>query len=261
MECAEGPKNDLALLKLPPNGLDVTAVEFASPLRHGGKHYSVLGFPGGDPQGRNATGVLNAMDARGLVQMDRGGALSVLGGFSGAPVWSADVAAFVGLVVREHSSAGVSWCIPSRRVCEFFPRLHVRFRIPPSDRPRIHDREVDEPNLQLFGTRSENSQYRLSASVHTVEDEEEGEYFVATATYKCTRHAQPRGGYVTFITYPDFEQDGEDAYELFALVQGRSATVEFYPGESFVLAAIGDGGDTALTFDLAKAEPRPEDFF
>jgi len=45
----EGTQNDLALLKiLSTNWLSrIQPVEFASPLRHGGKSYSVLGFPGG----------------------------------------------------------------------------------------------------------------------------------------------------------------------------------------------------------------------
>ena len=240
----DGPENDLALLLIVDGPLlSVKPVEFANPLRHGGKSYSVLGFPGGDQQGRNAAGFLHATDAIGLVQMDRGGALSVLGGFSGAPVWSSDVNAFVGLVVTELANDNVSWCIPSRLLCQFFPDLHVRFRIPQVDRPEIHDYEIDDPNIELFGLIDDNGERRLEDTISR-----NGE---VQAVFKRINNSQPlRGKYVTFITYPDFEQDNEDAYELFAEVKGDEAKMTFYPEEDFTFAAIGDGGDTALTIDI-----------
>lgn len=259
---SDGPENDLALLEIDDDlELNVSPVEFASLLRHGGKNYSVLGFPGGDQQGRNAAGKLHAADAKGLVQMDRGGALSVLGGFSGAPVWCSDVNAFVGLVVTELSAADVSWCIPSRLLCQFFPELPVRFRMPPPDRPQIHDYEIDDPNVQIFGTVSDNGKRRLTAKI-TLESTESGRsYFQATVTYKVKKKAESaRGQFVTFITYPDFEQEGVDAYELFAPVIDDEAEVEFYPGSGFTLAAIGDGGDTALTVDLSTIKNKPKEF-
>jgi len=256
----EGPQNDLALLKIlaPSRFQKIQAVEFASPLRHSGKSYSVLGFPGGDQQGRNAVGRLHAADAKGLVQMDRGGALSVLGGFSGAPVWSPDVNAFVGLVVTELADANVSWCIPSRRLCEFYPGLRVRFRIPPIDRPVIHDYLTDDPNKQLFGQVDDNGQRRLSAVVRELADN-----YIVNVCYECKQGSPPRGHFVSFITYPDFEKKGEDAYELFAEVKKHksglkwTATQEFYPSELFTVAAIGDGGDTVLTLDLEYVSPIP----
>jgi hypothetical protein len=195
------PVDDLALLEIVGGpALSVAPVEFASPLRHGGKTYSVMGFPGGDRQGHNVSGSLHATDAMGLVQMDRGGSLSVLGGFSGAPVWSKEVAAFVGLVVTEMANRDVSWCIPSRRLCEFHPELVVRFRIPRADRPQVHDLEEDDPNIQLFGTASEDDYRRLTAKVTY-----NGNNYSAAVTYECLKGAPaPRGCYVTFITYPDF---------------------------------------------------------
>ena len=250
-----GPIDDLALLRIPSQpGVQIGSivpVEFASPLRHAGKSYSVLGFPDGDQQGRNAVGRLHAADAKGLVQMDRGGALSVLGGFSGAPVWSSDLNAFVGLVVTELADENVSWCIPSRRLCEFYPELRVRFRIPPSDRPVIHDREMDDPNTQLFGRLDDNGQRRLHAVVR-----EHSDHYTVNLYYDCKADNPPRGHFVTFITYPDFEHDDEDAYELFAEIEpnksktGWRATQTCYPSDLFTVAAIGDGGDTVLTLDL-----------
>jgi hypothetical protein len=214
-------------------------------------HIRCWAFRGGDSQGRNAVGRLHAADAKGLVQMDRGGALSVLGGFSGAPVWSSDLNAFVGLVVTELADANVSWCIPSRRLCEFYPELRVRFRIPPMDRPVIHDRHVDDPNKQLFGQLNDDGRRRLSAVVR-----EHDEYYTVNVYYKCQQGSPPRGHFVSFITYPDFENEGEDAYELFAEIEKEksgltwTATQEFYPDELFTVAAIGDGGDSVLTLDL-----------
>ncbi len=253
----DGPENDLALLEIEDEPrLKVSPVEFASPLRHGGKTYSVLGFPGGDQQGRNATGSLHAADAKGLVQMDRGGSLSVLGGFSGAPVWSPEVNAFVGLVVTELAKHDVSWCIPSRRICEFFPDLRVRFRIPQKDRPVIHDYEADDPNVDLFGSQSSVNARSLKASILEYDD-----YYDVTVVYECTGSA-PRGHFVTFITYPDFEQANQDAYELFAEVKAGDdkitwrAETNFEPVDLFTIAAIADGGETVLALDLTTVKPQ-----
>jgi hypothetical protein len=240
------PINDLALLEL-NRKLDIPVAEFATPLRHSGKKYSVLGFPDGMEQGRNASGWLHAADALGLVQMDGSSALFVKGGFSGAPVWSPDMNAFVGMVVSELYDVGVAWCIPSRVLCSFFPNLSVRFRIPPADRPEIHDYWEDDPNLQLFGTVSDNGQRCL-----TVKIRKETDHYVVKATYECVGPPPARGGYVTFITYPDFRKAKVDAYELFASIKNNKATQKFWPTELFTMAAIGDAGDTALTLNLNK---------
>jgi hypothetical protein len=254
------PEYDLALLEIVDQPrFQCSRVEFASLWRHGDKPYSVLGFPGGDRQGRNATGRLHAADAKGLVQMDRGGALSVLGGFSGAPVWCSEVSAFVGLVVTELSAADVSWCIPASVLCRFHPALAVRFRIPRPDRPQIHDSWEDDPNVQLFGTTSDNGERSLTAKI-TEESNEDGEYYCARATYHVKKNSAPRGQWVTFITHPAFGKEGADAYELFATIDRGKAKVEFYPGSGFTLAAIGDGGDTALTLDLSKIKNKPKGF-
>jgi hypothetical protein len=246
--------DDLALLEIQDEPeLSVPEAIFASPLRHGGKTYSVLGFPGGEQQGRNASGVLQAADTSGLVQMDRGGALSVLGGFSGAPVWSSDLGAFVGIVVRELWNDDVSWCIPSRRLCEFYPGLGVRFRIPPADRPVIRDYSLDDPNIDLFGTISDNGERRLTAVVLERPDD-----YQVTVKYECLKgSAPPVGRFVTFITYPDYELEEQDGYELFVELQQTKggltwlAEQELESNDLFTIAAIGDGGGTALTLDLS----------
>lgn len=247
------PTEDLALLEiLQLPHLSVSPVQFSAPLRHSGKKFSAFGFPQSDSsqQGRNARGTLNAADAVGLVQMDGGSPLLVEGGFSGSPVWCADVAAFVGIVVTELSESRVAWCIPSRILSQFYPELPVRFRMPPADRPLINDYEIDDPNSEIFGTSSKNETRKLTATIR----EERKNHFAVRATYRCLDGVKTcRGKYVTFLTHPSFSKKFEDAYELFSVIdEGGRATVEFYLTESFTLAAIGDAGDTALTFDLSR---------
>ena len=273
---------DLALLKVAQDAeeeLFIPAVEFATPLRHGGKTFSVLGFPGGREQGRNASGTLNAMDALGLVQMNKGTeALEVEPGYSGAHVWCPDVGAFVGLVVTEQRHRGVSWCIPSRLLSEFYKKLHVTFRMPPSDRPAIHDYGEDDPNKWLFGDLQDDGCRRFRV-VDNPDDDYDNDY-KAYLKYECLAGSKrPRGHFVTFITHPSFVSEGEDAYELFATIKkvlpskqkpknkkGKKRKVPaswvaksyFYCDEEFTVAAIGDAGDTVLTVDLEKQWPDSE---
>jgi len=159
------------------------------------------------------------------------------------------VNAFVGLVVTELAKNGVSWCIPSRRICQFYPALRVRFRIPPGDRPVIHDYENDDPNAELFGKSWKQVNRNLTATIDEYDD-----YYDVRVRYECTG-VSPRGHWVTFVTYPDFRQEDEDSYELFAEVKDENATVwqaemSFEPVDLFTVAAIGDGGETVLALDL-----------
>jgi hypothetical protein len=65
---------------------------------------------------------------------------------------------------------------------------------------------------------------------------------------------------VTFITYPDFLEDDVDAYEMFSQVTDGAAWTKIYPEDGlFTIAAIGDGGDTALTLDLVEIEGEPDE--
>jgi hypothetical protein len=119
------------------------------------------------------------------------------------------------------------------------------------DRPTIHDRDADDPNKELFGELNDNGQRRLEAVVREHED-----YYTVNLFYNCVRDIPPRGHFVTFITYPEFGDEEEDAYELFAPVEQRksglgwTATQELRPAELYTVAAIGDAGDTVLTLDL-----------
>lgn len=244
---------DLALLRFEPPAqtkLAISAAQFAAPLRHSGKTFYTLGFPEGSDQGLHANGSLHGADASGLVQMDGTSPLLVEDGFSGAPVWSPELGAFVGLVVAALGGEKVAWCIPSRVLCSFYPDLPVRFRIPPTDRPTIHDQDEDDPNIELFGMISNDGSRKLTAKVTK---HRKKNVYTVRAAYRCLDNSPPpRGSFVTFITYPDFRSEEEDAYELFATVDDGGAEVEFYPNDLFTIAAIGDGGDTALTLDLCS---------
>jgi hypothetical protein len=246
----DDPPQDIALLEIEPrDGFAILPTEFAAPYRHAGKRFSALGFPRGIPRGRVASGVLNAADALGLVQMDGLGNAEVVGGFSGSPVWSTDLAAFVGIVTSEDHSNGLAWCIPAGLIAAFHNDIHVKFRIPEPDRPRIYDYETDDPNPVLFGTASNDGRRRLSATVKARKS-----YYHVELIYECIEGSPPpRGKYVTFVTYPDFKKEYEDAYELFSELDARGrATTVIYPTDSFTVAAIGDAGDTALTLNLAQ---------
>ena len=77
--------------------------------------------------------------------------------------------------------------------------------------------------------------------------------------YECRRGSttQPQGHFVTFITYPDFNRERQDAYELFARLRKDKSGIfyaeqELQPNDLFTVAAIGDAGATALTLNLAQ---------
>lgn len=165
----------------------------------------------------------------------------------------------MGLVVTALFPSGVAWCIPSRVLCRFYDQLPVRFRIPPTDRPVVHDYAEDEPNETLFGTMSNNGERRLTASV--LEKNSQG-LFPVEARYECLRDApKGRGALVTFVTFADYTNTLEDRYEIFAKLNDCGvATGRFLANESYVIAAVGDAGDTALTLDLDNASPKPKNF-
>lgn len=250
------PTDDLALLRIQHPKPGVELVEFAAPLRHAGKRFSVLGFPSSVAQGRNAVGLLQAVDAKGLIQMDSDGALLVQGGFSGAPVWCQDVSAFVGIVVSGAEEHEVSWCIPSARLSRFCEFLPVRFRIPPADRPPIFDYIEDDPNVQLFGT------VKSATRKFTAKVKRDGTLFKVELTVRPKPGApELRGKYVTFITHSSLASEDEDPYELFSAVDKDGvAENHFWCGESFTVAAIADASDTVLTIDLGRLKKRPSGF-
>lgn len=261
---SEGLAGDLALIRLEPPTrprLHVAAAEFATPFRHGGKAYSVFGFPEGNPDGYYASGVLQGMNTAGLIQLDNDSPIRVEGGFSGAPVWSSDVKAFVGLVVSELADRKLAWCIPSRALARFVPDLPVRFRMTAVDRPDVHDYDEDDPNIPLFGTTSETDVRRLSITgIEEDEEDEDEEGYVVNIRYECLNGVKPRGRFVTFVTHPSFAHEDEDSYELFSELIDGVAETWFVAKGPFTVAAIGDAGDTALTCDIAASRHCPEEW-
>lgn len=90
----------------------------------------------------------------------------------------------------------------------------MRFRVPESDRPRIHDYGEDDPNLHLFGPVSENAARRLTARIKKA-----GSQFRVDLKYQTLDgNRTMRGGYVTFVMHPSFTREEEHAYELFSLL-------------------------------------------
>jgi hypothetical protein len=250
-----GVASDLAKIRLElPRALQISETEFAAPFRHGGKTFSVVGFPKGAPDGYYASGVMRGANIAGLVQLDSESEIVVQPGFSGAPVWSSNLAAYVGLIVSGLPDSTVAWCIPARVLCKFVTDLPVRFRIPPSDRPDVHDFGNDDPNIPLFGAVSEINGRRFAVT----RIKKDGSNYRVDVRYECRGKPQPRGRFVTFITHPSFSDRLEDAYELFSEVKNGVADNHFWAGSSFTIAAIGDGGDTALTYDIAKFPGRPK---
>jgi len=124
------------------------------------------------------------------------------------------------------------------------------------DRPEIHDFHQDDPNASIFGTVSETAERRLSI---TEVRKKEGAYRVYIK-YECIGKQEPRGHYVTFITHRSFTRRHEDAYELFSELRHGVATNYILATSSFTIAAIGDGGDTALTINIAQSPLRPKGF-
>ena len=207
----KGLAGDLAMIRMAlPRGqkLRVSETEFAAPFRHGGKTFSVVGFPEGNADGYYASGMMRGANVAGVVQLDGTGEILVQGGFSGAPVWSSDLNAYVGLVVAELHPYRVAWCIPARVLCRFHPDLPVRFRIPYSDRPDVHDFGEDDPNVPLFGNVSDNGKRRLSVT----RIKRANAKFRVDVKYECLQ-GSARGRYVTFITHPSYSTRLEDAYD------------------------------------------------
>ena len=249
------PMRNLVLLSgslaLNPNQ---QSASFATPLRFDGKSFVTFGHTR-SPDGAVRSGLITGYfigDERknGVVDMAISDNQGVLGG---APVWSDELDAFVGLVALTPKGPADGYCITSQALCEFFPELPVRFRIPKKDRPKIKDFDVDDPNVELFGTDSEKNGRRLTATV-----EKQDKHYVVRMKYEVDKGAPlAKGRFVTFITYPDM-----DPYEIFADIgDTRKVDEECYPlVPDFTIAAIGDGGDTRLTLnleDLAKQTKGP----
>ena len=162
------------------------------------------------------------------------------------------------MVVTELARNDVSWCIPSRRLCEFVPDLRVRFRIPPVDRPVIHDYSEDDPNVDLFGNVPHEGERQLSATV-----DEYKEYYAVTVTYELSRRRATAARSLRDVHNLPGLQKGEPGRVRTLCGVERSddgltwsATQEFEAADLFTVAAVADGGDTALTLNLDEVPKR-----
>lgn len=233
----------MALLEVAKSVLrpEVPPAEFASPLKYEGQEFMVVTFPPNLGRGITDGGQFQSETSNGTIRM--GPYKFQDGGFGGSPIFSPELDAFVGLV----SGLDALNCIPSAYLSGFYPELAVKFRVPQSQKPQIKNVSVDDPNVQLFGTTSDNHDRRLSA---TMEKRADGLTSVKLTYEILPGSPPPRGRFVTFITYPDM-----DEYELFTEVDSNGkAEVECRPRvPDFTVAAIGDGGETRLTLNLAES--------
>jgi hypothetical protein len=221
------------------------APKFASILNYPGKDYIIAGFSQNDPQGITASGQIGRADNDGkyeLAKPDEKG----LSGFSGSPVWSPEMSAFIGLVTGGNPGR----FMPASRLCRFATELGVYFQIPESDRPKKVDPSVDY-NANFFpGTRAEENGRKLTAQLEQLPNRT----YRLTMMYEILDDAQlTRGKYVTFVTYPNMGKN----YQITEAIAGNrkvSVVCELLIPD-FTIAAIGDGGDTRLTLNL-KNLPR-----
>ena len=246
IRCANGdsPADGLVLLEsLEPLPSILTPAEFATMPNFTGKKFSAFAFPPQLPDGDTVSGRILGIELNGDLLRHDSSSLGRFDGCSGSPMWSPELRAFVGLMSGTDRRIALSASL----LCKFYPELGVKFKIPKSDIPVIKDYDKDDPNVELFGRVPDNGERRLTATL-----EKKSDYYIVRATYECLPDSPPpRGRYVTFVTYPDFEKDGYQLVEV--LTKDGKATTEFYPTvPDFTFAAIGDGGETRLTLDLEQ---------
>ncbi|MBE7496855.1 MAG: hypothetical protein HS117_18085 [Verrucomicrobiaceae bacterium] len=236
------PDDGLAMLQFAGKEVweGASAAEFATPLILENKMFVVQTFSPDQPNG--------VADTCGWKGKRPGGRWQLTGyhadrAYMGAPVWSPDLGAFVGLV----DDRDPTLCITSARICEVFPDIGVISRIPEADRPKIKNYSVDDPNAEMFGNVSDNGRRRLTATL--VERHPDGFSRVRMKYEVLPNSPAPAGRFVTFLTYPDMKD-----YELIAeLDSSGKAEVEASPFvPDFTIAAIGDGGETRLTLNLME---------
>lgn len=221
---------------------DSPPVNCASTLRYSGRRIALLGKLN-DNEPSVIYGQIGSSDGDEvleLVQLDGTP-------FEGAPVWCDDLEAFIGVAVSSTASPGSSiLCLKNSALCSIYRQLPVRFRIPDADRPVIRDFKTEDPNVNFFGSGSERNGRKLSA---TIGKDENGRPVVKMKYQIEKGSPPPRGRFVTFITYPDMKD-----YQIFEEIgDTRMVDAECRPAfPDFTIAAIGDAGDTRLTFNLEE---------
>ena len=99
------PVRDLAVLVLAepvPAGVEAAPLRFPRPADLAGRAWWAFGFPGRDPVGDAADGVVGAALALGWVRLDSQSSHLARPGFSGGGLWSPDYQAVVGVVGKAH---------------------------------------------------------------------------------------------------------------------------------------------------------------
>lgn len=129
-------------------------------------HVRVFGFPLGRSDGVWHAGVLRDRQGGGLLQVDLAapGGYRVSGGFSGSPVWDADLGGVVGMVtIAEATDPPVSYLIPTDGLMAAWPGLRA-VALPPSpfrsltsfqesDAPVFHGRNAESEEVALLTAR------------------------------------------------------------------------------------------------------------
>ena len=101
------PVRDLAVLVLAepvPAGVEAAPLRFPRPADLAGRAWWAFGFPGRDPVGDAADGVVGAALALGWVRLDSQSPHLARPGFSGGGLWSPDYQAVVGVVGQAHGN-------------------------------------------------------------------------------------------------------------------------------------------------------------
>ncbi len=118
---------DIAVLVLAESAGSQTAARLRHPLPDQlvGEPWWSFGFPGGDPFGNSADGVVGEALAYGWIRLDTESRYPVQGGYSGAALWSPTYQAVVGLVGQASAANGdaraltlhqVERCLPEQKV-------------------------------------------------------------------------------------------------------------------------------------------------
>jgi hypothetical protein len=117
------PVKDLAMLILAepvPQGVMAAPLQCIAPDELKSKRWWAFGFPGGDPIGNSANGIVGEALMYGWVRLDTSSDYLVQAGFSGGGMWSADFRAVVGVVGQAHGN-GDGRAITLHQANESFP--------------------------------------------------------------------------------------------------------------------------------------------
>ena len=121
------PVRDLAVLTLDepvPAGVEAARLRCPQPGDLVGRSWWAYGFPGQDPVGNSADGIVGEALTYGWIRLDSRSRYFVEPGFSGAALWSPDYEAVVGIVGQAHSN-GDARAITLHQADLDFPNLKL----------------------------------------------------------------------------------------------------------------------------------------